>query len=92
MKTENEMTGFFIGCHLSSSGGFSAMAKTAHEINANTFQFFTRNPRGGKEKEISDIEKQNQLTEYILDVTKQIVINLRVGVIENKINTEINYR
>ena len=54
MKTENEMTGFFVGCHLSSSGGFSAMAKTAHEINANTFQFFTRNPRGGKAKDISD--------------------------------------
>ncbi len=54
MKTENEMTGFFIGCHLSSSGGFSAMAKTAHEIKANTFQFFTRNPRGGKAKDISD--------------------------------------
>ena len=45
-----------------------------------------------KDKEISDIEKQKQLNEYILDVTKQIVINLRVGVIENKINTEINYR
>ena len=30
------------------------MAKTAHEINANTFQFFTRNPRGGKAKDISD--------------------------------------
>ena len=45
-----------------------------------------------KGKEISDIEKQKQLNEYILDVTKQIVINLRVGVIENKINTEINYR
>ena len=43
-------------------------------------------------REISDIEKQKQLNEYILDVTKQIVINLRVGVIENKINTEINYR
>ena len=30
------------------------MAKTAHSINANTFQFFTRNPRGGKAKDISD--------------------------------------
>ena len=48
------MTDFYIGCHLSSSGGFSAMAKTAHSINANTFQFFTRNPRGGKAKDISD--------------------------------------
>ena len=45
-----------------------------------------------KGKDISDAEKQKQLNEYILDVTKQIVINLRVGVIENKINTEINYR
>lgn len=48
------MTDFYIGCHLSSSGGFSAMAKTAHSINANTFQFFIRNPRGGKAKDISD--------------------------------------
>lgn len=45
-----------------------------------------------KDKDISDTEKQNQLNKYMLDVTKQILINLRVGVIENKINTEINYR
>lgn len=42
---------FYIGCHLSASGGFLAMGKTALEIGANTFQFFTRNPRGGKAKE-----------------------------------------
>ncbi|MBR6950484.1 MAG: deoxyribonuclease IV [Oscillospiraceae bacterium] len=36
-----------IGCHLSSSGGFLAMGKAAASIGANTFQFFTRNPRGG---------------------------------------------
>ena len=35
---------FRIGCHLSSSKGFLAMAKQAEEIGANTFQFFTRNP------------------------------------------------
>ena len=48
-----------IGCHLSSSKGYEAMAKTAIQIGANTFQFFTRNPRGGKAKEINekDIEK-----------------------------------
>ncbi len=40
-----------IGCHLSSSKGFLAMAKTAQSIGANTFQFFTRNPRGGAAKE-----------------------------------------
>ncbi len=41
-----------IGCHLSSSKGFLAMGKTAVSIGANTFQFFTRNPRGGKAKEL----------------------------------------
>jgi deoxyribonuclease-4 len=47
-----------IGCHLSSSKGFLAMAKTAESIGATTFQFFTRNPRGGAAKtwEESDIE------------------------------------
>lgn len=39
-----------IGCHLSASKGFLAMGKTAVEIGANTFQFFTRNPRGGAAK------------------------------------------
>ena len=39
-----------IGCHLSSSKGFAAMGKTALSIGADTFQFFTRNPRGGKAK------------------------------------------
>ena len=39
-----------IGCHLSSSKGFLAMARTAEEIGATTFQFFTRNPRGGTAK------------------------------------------
>ncbi len=41
-----------IGCHLSSSKGFLAMGKTALSIGADTFQFFTRNPRGGKAKAI----------------------------------------
>ena len=47
-----------IGCHLSSSKGYAAMAKQAASINANTFQFFTRNPRGGKAKAIDgkDVE------------------------------------
>ena len=48
-----------IGCHLSSSKGFLHMGKEATEIGANTFQFFTRNPRGSKAKEIDekDVEK-----------------------------------
>ena len=56
-----------IGCHLSSSNGFLAMGKDAVAINANTFQFFTRNPRGGSAKPISkkdvdaflELSKQN---------------------------------
>lgn len=44
-----------IGCHLSSSKGFLAMGKTALSIGADTFQFFTRNPRGGKAKAV-DVE------------------------------------
>ena len=41
-----------IGCHLSSSDGFLAMGQTALSIGANTFQFFTRNPRGSRAKAI----------------------------------------
>lgn len=43
---------FTIGCHLSSSQGYEHMAQAAASIGANTFQFFTRNPRGGRAKEI----------------------------------------
>lgn len=43
----------FIGCHLSSSGGYVRMAETAQALGANTFQFFTRNPRGGNAKDIA---------------------------------------
>ena len=40
----------YIGCHLSSTGGNAAMVETARKIGANTFAFFTRNPRGSKAK------------------------------------------
>ena len=43
-----------IGCHLSSSKGYLAMGKEAVSIGANTFQFFTRNPRGGAAKAIDE--------------------------------------
>ena len=48
-----------IGCHLSTTKGFENMGKEALSIGANTFQFFTRNPRGGKAKDINidDMEK-----------------------------------
>jgi deoxyribonuclease-4 len=47
-----------IGCHLSVSKGYKAMGEDALKIGANTFQFFTRNPRGSKAKEIDpkDVE------------------------------------
>ena len=48
----------YLGCHLSSSGGFAAMCRTAHSIGANTFQFFTRNPRGGAAKAIDPADAQ----------------------------------
>ena len=41
----------YIGCHLSSSGGYLEMVKTAEKIGANTFAYFTRNPRGSKAKQ-----------------------------------------
>lgn len=43
-----------VGCHLSVSKGFEAMGKEALNIDANTFQFFTRNPRGSKAKKIDE--------------------------------------
>lgn len=54
-----------IGCHLSTSKGFYNMGKEALSIGANTFQFFTRNPRGGKAKDIdeNDIKKLIELME-----------------------------
>lgn len=54
-----------IGCHLSASKGFTNMAKEAISINANTFQFFTRNPRGFAAKDLneSDIESFKKLSE-----------------------------
>ena len=54
-----------IGCHLSASKGYLNMGKEALSINANTFQFFTRNPRGSKAKELDlkDIEEYKKLAE-----------------------------
>ena len=55
----------YIGNHLSSSKGFEAMGKAALKLGANTFAFFTRNPRGGKAKEIdpTDAERLRSLME-----------------------------
>lgn len=51
-----------IGCHLSSSGGYLAMAQTAVSIGANVFQFFTRNPRGGAAKPID----RNDVADFLV--------------------------
>lgn len=45
-----------IGCHLSSSKGFLAMGRQAWKLGADTFQFFTRNPRGSKAKELDSAD------------------------------------
>lgn len=54
----------YIGCHLSSAGGFEEMGKRALEIEADTFAFFTRNPRGGKSKK-ADPEDAAKLREIM---------------------------
>lgn len=46
----------YIGCHLSASAGNLAMVRTAEEIGANTFAFFTRNPRGSKAKKEDPVD------------------------------------
>lgn len=50
--------GIFIGNHLSSSGGFLAMGKAALALGADTFAFFTRNPRGGAAKPIDPADAE----------------------------------
>ena len=45
-----------IGCHESSSGGFAAMGNEAIQLNADTFAFFTRNPRGGAAKPVDETD------------------------------------
>ncbi len=57
----------YFGCHLSSSKGYCAMVRTAQEIGADTFQYFTRNPRGSRAKapdpkdaEIACVQLQKQ--------------------------------
>ena len=55
-----------LGCHLSVSKGYEHMGKEAVSIGANTFQFFTRNPRGGSVKIPSDADIQG-----LIDIMEQ---------------------
>lgn len=58
---------FTIGCHLSSSKGYLSMGKNAVKINANTFQFFTRNPRGSKAKPLD----KEDISSYLIFAKEQ---------------------
>lgn len=62
---------FKIGCHLSASKGYLDMAKVSEKIGANTFQFFTRNPRGGKAKDIDE----NDIKAF-LEKSKEVGIDI----------------
>ena len=60
----------YIGNHLSSSGGFLAMGKAATALGADTFAFFTRNPRGGAAKAIDPADAKallDYMEEHNLD-------------------------
>ena len=61
----------YIGCHLSSSKGFAAMGRQALELGANTFQFFTRNPRGSRAKDLdpADAAALRDLLAFFRDQT-----------------------
>lgn len=54
---------FHIGSHISSSKGYAAMGRQALKLGADTFAFFTRNPRGGNAKAIvpEDVEKYREI-------------------------------
>ena len=62
---------FKIGCHLSASKGYLDMANVSEQIGANTFQFFTRNPRGGKAKDIDEND-----VKAFLEKSKEIGIDV----------------
>ena len=71
-----------IGCHLSSSKGYLAMGKAAISLGADTFQFFTRNPRGGSAKplDLDDIESFNSFAKengiYVILAHAPYTLNL----------------
>lgn len=62
---------FKIGCHLSASKGYLEMAKMSEQIGASTFQFFTRNPRGGQAKDIDEKD-----VELFLEKAKELGIDV----------------
>ena len=70
----------YLGCHLSSAAGFAAMGKTAVQLNANTFQFFLRNPRGGAAKDINpDYPATGGKLSLYLEPNEEYDFTVRVG-------------
>ena len=74
-----------IGCHLSASKGYANMAKETLEINGDTFQFFTRNPRGGQAKEIDE----KAITKISQNDKKRIIRVLEIYHATGKTKTEL---
>ena len=60
----------YIGCHLSSAKGYEAMGRVALSIGANTFQFFSRNPRGSKAKAIDEPD----IARFLKHTTHQVAV------------------
>lgn len=56
----------YLGAHLSISNGYLAMAEQAKSIGANTFAYFTRNPRGGRARKL-DIADMEAMNEFLLE-------------------------
>lgn len=67
-----------IGCHLTSSKGYKKMAQSAIELGANTFQFFTRNPRGTKAKalDLNDIKEFKEIWDKPFVAHAPYILNL----------------
>lgn len=67
-----------IGCHLTSTKGFKKMAETAISINASTFQFFSRNPRGTKAKDLDfeDLKSFQQIWKNPFIAHAPYILNL----------------
>ena len=80
----------FIGCHLSTTGGFAATVDTAAELGANTFAYFTRNPRGSRARaeDLPDcrkaMEKMNDLSFGKLVAHGAYTMNLCTGKEEDR--------
>ena len=72
-----------IGNHLTSSKGYLAMGKMAVSLDANTFAFFTRNPRGGKAKEINPKDVEEFL---------EIAQNNNIPIVENRLVARTLYQ